>query len=155
VKPVQKVVFDCNIFAQALMNPIGPAGACVQAAFDDQVTLFIADFVISEIREIPNKPTPAKAGVTLKKVEDLVQMLLAKAEFVSEVPPVFIHPIDPDDSDYVNLALAVDAKLIVSRDRHLLNLNNPAKPWSANFRARYPDMRIISAERLLGEIRQG
>jgi hypothetical protein len=36
----------------------------VRVAFDGQVTLFIADFVLSEIRAIPSKPTPAKAGVT-------------------------------------------------------------------------------------------
>jgi putative PIN family toxin of toxin-antitoxin system len=151
---VHKVIFDCNIFAQALMNPIGPAGACVQAAFNGQITLFIADFVISEIRDLPNKPTPAKAGVTPKKAEDLVQLLLLKAEYISDVPAVFAHPIDEDDSAYVNLALATDAKLIVSRDRHLLNLGNPAKPWSADFRVRFPDLRIISAEQLLAEIRQ-
>ena len=149
-----KVIFDCNIFAQALMNPHGPAGACVQAALDGQVTLFIADFVISEVREIPNKPTPAKAGVTPEKTENLVQLVLVKAEYVSSFPAVFVHPIDDDDSDYVNLALAADAKLIVSRDRHLLNLNNPAKPWSADFRARFPDLHIISAEQMLREIRK-
>jgi putative PIN family toxin of toxin-antitoxin system len=151
---VLKAVFDCNIFAQALMNPIGPAGACVQAIFDGQVTLFIADFVISEIRDIPNKPTPAKAGVTPKKAEDLVQLLLVKAEYISDVPVVFTHPIDEDDSGYVNLAVTADAKLIVSRDRHLLNLNNPAKPWSADFRARFRDLQIITAEQFLAEIRQ-
>lgn len=136
------------------MNPIGPAGACVQAVFDGQVTLYIADFVISEIRDIPNKPTPAKAGVTREKTENLVQLLLVKAEYVSRIPAAFVHPIDEDDSGYVNLALAADAKLIVSRDRHLLNLNNPAKPWSADFRARFPDLQIISAEQLLTEIRK-
>ena len=151
---MHKVVFDCNIFAQALMNPVGPAGACVQLVFDGQVTLFIADFVISEIRDIPNKPTPARAGVTPGKAEDLVQLLLAKAEYVTDIPPVFVHPIDEDDSGYVNLALICDSRLIVSRDRHLLSLNNPAKPWSADFRSRFPDLRIISAEQLLALIRQ-
>ena len=136
------------------MNPAGPAGACVQAAFDGQMTLFIADFVISEIRDLPHKPTPARVGVTPGKVENLLQLLLVKAEYVSDIPAVFVHPIDKDDSDYVNLALAADAKLIVSRDRHLLNLNNSAKPWSADFRSRFPDLRVISAEQLMLEIRQ-
>jgi predicted nucleic acid-binding protein len=100
----------------------------VQLAFDGRVTLYIADFVLWEIREISNKPTPAKAGVTAKKAEDMVQMLLAKAEFITDIPAVFVHPIDEDDWGHVNLALVAGAKLIVSRDRHLLNLNNPAKP---------------------------
>jgi len=151
---VQKVVYDCNIFAQALLNPIGPAGACLQAAMDGRVALFIAEFLLAEIRDIPYKPTPARAGITSTKVETLVQLLLERAEFISSFPRLFVHPIDEDDSDYVNLALAVDARLIVSRDRHLLNLNNPAKPWSADFRARFPALRVISAEQFLTEMRQ-
>jgi len=42
----------------------------------------------------------------------------------------------------------------VSRDRHLLNLNNPAKPWSADFRSRFPSLRVFTVEQMLSEIRQ-
>jgi putative PIN family toxin of toxin-antitoxin system len=150
---VAKAVFDCNIFAQALMNPRGPAGACLQAAFDGQIRLFVADFIFAEIRDLPNKPTPARAGVTTKKVEDLVQLLLIKTEFVAEVPELFRHPIDEDDSDYVNLALVGDTKRIVSRDRHLLNLNDASKPWSADFRSRFPQLRVVGPEQMLAEVR--
>jgi uncharacterized protein len=153
MSPVTRVVFDCNIFAQALMNPQGPAGACLQAVFDGEIDLFIAEFVLIELRELPDKPTPAKAGVTLAKIEKLISLLQETAEYVSVVPAAFVHPIDPDDSDYVNLALAAGAKRLVSRDRHLINLQNPAKPWSADFRARFPDLRVVSAEQLLLEIR--
>jgi len=136
------------------MNPDGPAGACVEAVLDGQIVLFLAEFVLGEIREIPDKPTPARAGVTIGKANELVQNLLLKAEFISSFPRLFIHPIDQDDSDYVNLALAVEAKLIVSRDRHLLNLNNPAKAWSEDFRRRFPQLQIISPEAMLLELRQ-
>src|SRR5438552_3327751 len=68
----RKVVFDCNIFAQALLNPLGPAGACVDAAIDGRVRLFISDFVLEEIRDIPNKPTPREVGVTEQKAESLI-----------------------------------------------------------------------------------
>jgi putative PIN family toxin of toxin-antitoxin system len=150
---VQKVVFDCNIFAQALMNPVGPAGACVQAALNGQITLFIAEFVLVELRDIPNKSTPVRAGVTSEKTENLVQLLLLRTEFIPNIPKVFVHPIDEDDSDYVNLALAADANSIVSRDRHMLNLNNPAKAWSTDFRSRFPELRIISPMQLLTDLR--
>jgi uncharacterized protein len=148
-----KVVFDCNIFAQALLNPLGPAGACVEAAIDGRVTLFISDFVLEELRDIPNKSTPRRAGVTKQKAESLIAILIEIAERIGAPPPVFVHPIDPDDSHYVNLALAAGARLIVSRDRHLLNLNNPAKPWSSEFRRQYPLLQVISAETLLKELR--
>lgn len=152
--PPKKVVFDCNIFAQAILNPLGPAGGCVDAAIDGRVTLFISDFILAEIGDIPNKPSPRKMGVTAQKAEVLIAMLIDSAERIAAPPAVFVHPIDPDDSPYVNLALAADARLIVSRDRHLLNLNNPAKPWSAEFRSRYPLLQVISAEELLEILRR-
>ena len=136
------------------MNPAGPSGACVQAALDCRVALFVSDFVFEEIRGLPNKPTPARAGVTPEKAEALVQLLRDRAQSISVVPDVFTHPIDEDDSAYVNLAVAAGAGLIVSRDRHLLNLNNPAKPWAKDFRARFPGLRVVSAEDMLSLIRQ-
>jgi hypothetical protein len=47
-----------------------------------------------------------------------------------------------------------DRKVVfVSRDKHLLNLTNPAKRWSADFRARFPQIRVISPEAFLQELR--
>jgi len=146
-----KAVFDCNIFAQALLNPLGPGGACVEAAIAGHTNLFISDFILEEIREIPNKQTPRRAGISEDKVESLIALLMDVTEKIAAPPPVFAHPIDPDDSHYVNLALAAGATVIVSRDRHLLNLNNPAKPWSAEFRRQYPSLRVVTAETFLKE----
>ena len=42
-----KVVFDCNIFVQALINLHGPAGRCVQKARDGEVRLFVSPFILS------------------------------------------------------------------------------------------------------------
>ncbi len=80
---LSKVVFDCNVYTQALMNPLGPAGACVQAALDGRVMLYLSDAVLAEIREIPDKPTPRMMGVTSRKMETLVALLLEACEFVA------------------------------------------------------------------------
>lgn len=60
-----------------------------------------------------------------------------------------MHPIDPKDSHYVNLALASDAKLTVSRDKHPLGLTNPAKPPAAEFMSRFPHLKVLQPEELL------
>ena len=44
-------------------------------------------------------------------------------------------------------------KLIVSRDRHLLGLNDPKKPWSAEFRSRFPGLQVIVVEELLRQLK--
>ncbi len=64
----------------------------------------------------------------------------------------FRHPHDPDDSEYVNLALKVDASLIVSRDRHLLMLADTSRVEGQDFHARFPNLRIVDPVELLREL---
>jgi len=128
-----QVVFDCNIFVQALINIHGPAGRCVQKAKDGEVKLFVSPFILAEIREIHLK-TPAKYGITSEQTEELVATVAQFATLVTDVPEIYRHPFDPDDSAYVNLALKVNAQLIVSRDRHLLNLADANRAEGRIFR---------------------
>jgi predicted nucleic acid-binding protein len=97
----------------------------------------------------------ARLGMTLDQVDELLDKLRVVAEIIEEPPVVFEHPIDPKDGPYIDLAVAASATVITSRDKHLLNLMNPAKPWSADFRARFPQMRVISPEVFLQELRAG
>jgi putative PIN family toxin of toxin-antitoxin system len=146
-----RVVFDCNIFVQALINLNGPAGQCVQKARDGEVALFVSPFVLAEIREIHLK-IPAKYGVTVEQTEELAQAVAMFATVLADVPEIYRHPYDPDDSAYVNLALKADAKLIVSRDRHLLMLADGARKEGQEFQARFPSLRIIDPVQFLREL---
>jgi len=66
-----------------------------------------------------------------------------------DVPAVFEFPRDPNDAHYVDLALAAQAKLIVSRDLDLLSLGDPSTPEGREFRARFPDLEILTPSELL------
>ena len=70
------------------------------------------------------------------------------------MPQVYQHPVDPDDSHYVNLAVKAEARLIVSRDRHLLMLADPARKEAQDFRQRFPALRILDPVQLLTELDQ-
>jgi predicted nucleic acid-binding protein len=61
---------------------------------------------------------------------------------------------DPDDSHYVNLALAADAKLIVSRDRDLLDLMDNSIPEGLDFQGRFPSLRILDPVAFLREFEE-
>ena len=65
---------------------------------------------------------------------------------------MFAYRRDPDDAHYVNLVLAVGAKLIVSRDKDLLDLADMANPEAAEFTKRYPGLRILNPVSFLFEI---
>jgi predicted nucleic acid-binding protein len=61
----------------------------------------------------------------------------------------FEFPRDPKDARYVDLALAAQAKLIVSRDLDLLFLGDPSTPEGRDFQARFPDVEILTPTELL------
>jgi putative PIN family toxin of toxin-antitoxin system len=149
----ERVVFDCNIFAQTLITPSGNAGKCVERVLEGKIRLFWSDYVLNEVRQICEKPTPKRLGVHRDQIESLIARLKPVAHLVENPPSVFIHPIDPKDSHYVDLAVASDAKLIVSRDKHLLNLMNPSKPGAQQFKATFPNLAVLQPEQLLELLR--
>jgi len=150
---IPRVVFDCNIFAQAVITPFGNASRCVEFVLDGKLSLYWSEYVLVEIRRIPEKQTPKRLGVTLQQVDVLISKLMPLAHLVEHPPSVYHHPIDPKDSHYVDLAVATDAKLIVSRDKHLLNLMNPSKPETAAFKVRFPQLLILQPEQVIDLVR--
>ena len=144
----QRVVFDCPIYAQALINPRGPAAACLSLAQNGRFLLFISDYVVQEIRELPTKLKP-KLGVTPQRVEGLIHDLAKYAQPIDNVPDTYVSPFDADDSHYINLALATRSQLVVSRDKHLLNLMDQAREEARDFARRFPELRIVEPPILL------
>jgi putative PIN family toxin of toxin-antitoxin system len=146
------VVFDCNVFAQALINPRGPAGACVVAAQGGWVRVFVSDHLLREIRELPRK-LPARLLVTDDRVESLIFDMAAYTELVDPVPSIFVYSRDPDDAHYVDLALMTGANLVVSRDRDLLDLMSDANPDGKALRDGHPEFRVLTPPELLQQLR--
>ena len=146
-----KVVFDCNIFVQALINLNGPAGRCLQEAREGYFTLIASPYVLAEVREIYLK-TPAKYGITSEQTDELARAIASWATIVTDVPSIYRHAYDPDDSHYVDLALKEDARFIVSRDRHLLMLADRSNKEGQDFQLRFPTLRILDPVQFIGEM---
>jgi putative PIN family toxin of toxin-antitoxin system len=146
----ERVVFDCNIFFQALISPAGPAGQAFDAVVDGSCLLFVSEFIFDELKDITSRPhLTARFSLTVERVALFLELIAAIATAVADVPAVFEFPRDPKDARYVDLALAARAKLIVSRDLDLLSLTDPATPEGRDFRARFPDMQILTPTELL------
>ncbi len=141
------------VFAQALINPTGPAGACVELARMRRIQLVISSYVLQEVRELPAK-LPRRLGITFDRVELLIREIDDCSDSYAKITDVYQNPFDPEDSPYINLALAAGAKLITSRDRHLLWLVDPSKPEGQEFQRRFPDLLILKPEQLLQRIRE-
>jgi putative PIN family toxin of toxin-antitoxin system len=141
-------VFDCTVFAQALINPNGPSGACLAAAQLNQIDLFVSDYVIQEIRELPGK-LPPRFGVTEERVNALIDDLAKYTELIRSVPKVFSYARDEDDAPYIDLAVAARADCIVSRDNDLLDLMKQETTDGLDFADRFPNLHILNPPALL------
>jgi putative PIN family toxin of toxin-antitoxin system len=148
-----RAVFDCNTFLQALAAPEGPAGRCVQLALEGKVSLFISPFVLEELGEVARRPkVVAKLHRVADRIEAFLEAIEIAATLLTGFPEDFSYKRDPDDAHYVNLALAADARLIVSRDSDLLDLMDSSKPEAGEFQKRYPNLLILNPVRFLYEI---
>ena len=151
VQPLN-VVYDCNVFIQALINKNGPAGACVRRVLAGEVHLFLSERVLEEVRAAPEKRTPARLGVTHERVGRFIENLLRVTTLLETIPVEFIYLRDPDDAHYVNLALVANAKLVVSRDKDLLALMDAANSDGRDFLTRFPRLRIVDPVQFLQEL---
>ena len=121
-----KVVFDCNVMLQAAANPDGPAAACVEQLRAGRLLLILHQGILAEFREVSSRPMVArKLSLNDAIVEAFIEDVLAYSRVLDSVPSVFLHPIDPKDSIYVDVAIAAGAAVITTRDFHPINLRNP------------------------------
>ncbi len=145
-----RVVFDCNVYFQALISVPGPSARCVDAASRGEVRLFCSEQTIDELLEVASRQhLRATFFITDAKVAGLIALIRRAAEFASDIPDRYHHPIDADDSHYVNLALATHSQLIVSRDRDMLRLMNASTREGAEFQRLYPELRVLQPDDLL------
>jgi putative PIN family toxin of toxin-antitoxin system len=149
------VVFDCNIYLQAMLNMRGPAAACFERCDRGEVRLVLSPVVLAEVRALPVHPDLRRfPSLTLERVDAFLSLVLLRAILIQDIPSVFSYSRDPDDAHYVNLALAANASLIVSRDNDLLDLMNPQRPEGRDFLARFATLRIMRPDELLKFLRR-
>jgi putative PIN family toxin of toxin-antitoxin system len=149
-----RAVFDCNVFFQALISPSGPSGQCVTHAFEGKIALFCSTVIIEELRGTTSdaKIRAKFTRITDASVASLIENTERVATFLRAIPEPFSYPRDPDDAHYVNLALAAQAKYVVSRDNDLLDLMDLTRAEARDFRRRFPTLEIIEPQTLLREL---
>ena len=119
-----RLVLDTNIVASGLLWDGTPA-RLIDAAQAGAIEIYTSRILLAELARILKRAKFAKAiassGVG---IEGLV---LGYAELALLVDPLPIPPTilaDPDDDHVLACALAAQAELIVSGDRHLLGMNS-------------------------------
>ena len=54
-EPIPRVVFDCNLFVQGIANRNSPARKALRLFFNGDISLFVSEPIIREVREILNR----------------------------------------------------------------------------------------------------
>lgn len=143
--PPTGVVFDCNVFIQALLNVKGPAYACNELIKNGNATLFLSLEIVAELRDVLHRPTFRRkfSHLTDSRIDAFLKDLLSYATLQINVPKIFTLERDPKDEMYINLALSTGATYVVSRDNDLLDLMDKQKPGGKEFIAQFPSLTIL------------
>jgi putative PIN family toxin of toxin-antitoxin system len=120
-----RVVFDTNIFVSKALIPHGQPAQAFTAWRELRCQLLVSPPILAEVRHtLGYARIRRKYAITDEIVDQLIQILVEYAILVEgEADVIGAVPDDPDDE--IILACAIDGKadLIVSGDRHLLDLD--------------------------------
>lgn len=149
-----RVVYDCNVLLVAAAKEKSTAAACLWLARSGYVRLFLSQDVLDEIADVLNRPKirAAFTHLTDEFVSSFLAQLQEVGEFIQHVPKKFRYTRDKDDEQYVNLAGAVAAHYLVSRDKDLLSLNHDYSDECKQFRQRFRPLKVIEPIELLQHI---
>jgi putative PIN family toxin of toxin-antitoxin system len=120
-----KVVLDTNVFVSSLLVKRGLPAHVLDAWRERQYLLIVSPAIVAEIQSTLSYPRiRRKYAVTDEAVARLIDLLEEDALVVpGEAATSGAIPRDPTDEMVLACALDAGADLIVSGDRHLLDLD--------------------------------
>jgi uncharacterized protein len=152
-----RAVFDCVVFVQALISDRGPAAACIEQVKRAAVALFISPEVMAEVRGVPLRPALSRRyrHLTPQMIETFAKDIERNAIYIENPPKAFTLQRDPKDEPYINLAVAADARHLVTWNaKHLTYLMRKDTAEGRLFCEKFPKLKILSPPEFLGEIRR-
>jgi putative PIN family toxin of toxin-antitoxin system len=118
-------VIDTNLFVSSLINRQGAPARLIDAWRNRSYLLVVSEAIISEIRRVISSPgIQGKYSILDQDIEALLVLLNQEALVVAGQADVAgaVPPDDPQDEIFLACALDGKADLIISGDKHLLNL---------------------------------
>ncbi|MFC1480422.1 putative toxin-antitoxin system toxin component, PIN family [Candidatus Omnitrophota bacterium] len=114
-----KIVIDTNLLVACMFKKSSASGKIIDLAQKDLVIVMWHQRIRDEAKLITSKIMNAvpKAKIDLDKV-------FKKENEVKELPEIDGGSIDPDDDKFLACAIAGEADMLVSNDKHLLDLKS-------------------------------
>lgn len=118
---VSRAVVDTNVLISAFLSPNGTARKALDALIEANATLHFSQSTFAEFTSRITRPKFQKY-FRPQMLENYVQWLSEAAEWVE--PEVNVRACrDADDDQFLSLALAAEAQVIISGDKDLLVLH--------------------------------
>jgi putative PIN family toxin of toxin-antitoxin system len=121
---MQRVVTDTDVIVSGTLTPEGHSGHILAAWRDGHLMLVISEEIISEVKEVLNRPRIREnyRHLTKATIGRLINLLRQHSILVPGVLNLKVVERDPDDDKIVVAAIEGDADIIVSGDQDLLAL---------------------------------
>ena len=111
-----KVMIDTNVLVSAVYNPNSVPAKAVALSFENHETI-LSDYIINECYDVVKKRFPQH----LPMLDKLLNTLVYEIVISPRAPESLIS--DPKDAPILNAAIINNADIIISGDKHFLELD--------------------------------
>ncbi|MCG2722046.1 MAG: putative toxin-antitoxin system toxin component, PIN family [Thermodesulfovibrionales bacterium] len=135
-----KVVLDTNVFVASFLNPAGTPRKIIDLWKDGRIVLCLCAEIIEEYIDVLSR-----FGLeSEKELEELLEVFRKKVHihFVAIDRQLKLVTADPEDDKFVECAMSAQATVVVSGDKHLLDLK------------RYKSIRMLSPSQFISFLQQ-
>jgi len=122
-----KVVIDTNVFISSFFG--GLPREIIDLWKDEKIIICLSQEIIEEYVEVLHR-----LGVDNNEIKKLTRLFAEcyNSIFTTETISLDLVQDDPDDNKFIECAVALESKIIISGDKHLLNIH------------KYIDIHIVS-----------
>lgn len=114
-----KVILDTNVFISGIFFS-GPPHQILKAWRDKKIQIVISPEILDEYQRVGGSLATKYPGI---EIHPFIELLTARAELISSKNFHVYICEDPDDDKFFACAIASRTKLIISGDKHLLNVS--------------------------------
>jgi putative PIN family toxin of toxin-antitoxin system len=114
-----RIILDTNVFVSGIFFT-GPPCHILEAWRDGRLKLVISAEILEEYQRVANALADQFPTINLKPI---LEFVMIHAEMVAAVPLPQLVCSDSDDDKFIACAIAGNTQIIISGDKHLLQVS--------------------------------